>query len=125
MSATSTSFGDGRFGIGADQTGFIIESITQSYTNSTKMVKNRTGNTSGVTYYDEQVKVSLKGKVPTSSPFSGTIAASLTLSNPLSSYLKGGVSGGLTLVESITLDYGQEEYQSISLEAVFYPNISA
>jgi hypothetical protein len=125
MAATATSFGDGRFGIGADQTGFIIESISQSYASSNKMVKDRTGNTSGITYYDEQVKVSLKGKVPKTSPFSGTIASSLTLANPLSSYLKGGTSGGLAIVETITLDYGIEEYAGISLDVVFYPNITA
>ncbi len=125
MAATAQSFGDGRWGIGADETGIIIESITHDYTNSSKSVKNRTGNTSGITYYDEMVKVSLDGKVPTTSPFSGTLAASLTLGNSLSSYLKGGVATGLTLIEGITLDYNQEDYRSFKLQATFYPNVTS
>lgn len=125
MPATSTSFGNGSWGIGADETGIIIESISHNYSTEMKTIKNRTGNTSGVTYYDEKVKISLDGKVPSTSPFSGTIASSLTLGNSLSSYLKGGVSGGLTIVEGITIDLNQEDYKSFKLEATFYPNITA
>ena len=124
MSATATSFGDGRFGIGAAETGIIIESVSHAYSNSNKTVKDRTGNTSGYTAYDEQVKVSLKGKVPKTTPFSGTLASSLTLGNALSGYLKGGNSG-LIIVESITVDMANEDYQGFSLEAVNYPNITA
>lgn len=125
MAATATSFGDGKWGIDADETGIIIESITHDYTNSSKSLKNRTGSTNAITYYDEQVKVSLNGKLPKTSSFSGTLAASLTLGNSLSSYLKGGVSGGLTIVEGITIDLGQEDYQGIKITATFYPNLSA
>lgn len=124
MPATSTSFGDGRFGISTAETGIIIESISHAFSNSNKTVKDRTGNTSGITYYDEMIKVSLKGKVPKTAPFSGTLASSLTLGNALSGYLKGGNSG-LVLVESITVDFANEDYQSFSLEAANYPNITA
>lgn len=124
MSATATSFGEGRFGIGAAETGFIIESITHDYTNSNKSVKDRTGNTLGISYYDEQIKVSLNGKVPKTTPFSQTLATSLTLGNSLSAYLKGGNSG-LVLVEGITIDLGNEEYQGIKINATNYPNILA
>lgn len=124
MPATATSFGDGRFGIGAAETGIVIESISHAFSNSNKTIKDRTGNTSGITYYDEMVKVSLKGKVPKTSPFSGTLAASLTLGNALSGYLKGGNSG-LVLIESITIDMANEDYQSFSLDASNYPNITA
>jgi hypothetical protein len=122
MAATATSFGDGKFGIGANETGIIIESISHDFSSSNKTVKDRTGNTSGISYYDEQIKVSLKGKVPKTSPFSGTLASSLTLGNSLSSYLKGGNSG-LVLVEGITIDLANEDYQGISINAVNYPNI--
>lgn len=125
MPATATSFGDGRFGIGAAETGFIIESITHDYTNSTKMVKDRTGNTSGISYYDEQIKVSLNGKVPKTSAFSGTLASSLTLGNSLSAFLKSGASSGLTIVEGITVDMANEDYQSFKLNATNYPNITS
>jgi hypothetical protein len=123
MSATATSFGEGKFGIGAAETGFIIESITHDYTNSIKSVKDRTGNTLGISYYDEQVKVSLNGKVPKTLPFSGTLASSLTLGNALSAYLKGGNSG-LVLVDGITIDLANEEYQGIKITATNFPNIT-
>lgn len=123
--AVATSFGDGVFGIGSAETGIIIESITHDFANSSKMVKDRTGNTSGITYYDEQVKVSLNGKVPKTSPFSGTLASALTLTNGLSGFLKGGVSTGLTLVEGITLDMSNEDYRSIKISATNYPNVAS
>lgn len=125
MPATATSFGDGRFGIGANETGFIIENISHNYTSSNKTVKDRAGNTSGITYYDEMVSVSLKGKIPKTTPFSGTIAASLTLSNPLSAYLKSGATAGLTIIESINVEYVSEEYSSFSIEAKNYPNVTS
>jgi len=125
MAATATSFGDGSWGINSEETGFIIESVSHNYTNEMKPIKNRTGNTTGVTYYDEKVKISLDGKLPKTSPFSGTIASSLTLGNGLSAYLKGGVSGGLTIVEGVTIDQNMEDYKAIKLEAVFYPNITS
>ena len=124
MPATATSFGDGRFGIPNAETGIIIESISHAFSNSNKTIKDRTGNTTGITYYDEVVAISLKGRVPKTSPFSGTLASSTTLGNGLSAYLKGGNSG-LILIESITVDYAQEEYQSFSIEMKNYPNITA
>lgn len=125
MAATATSFGDGKFGILGDETGMLIQSITHDFTQSEKTVKNRTGNDTGVTMYNEQIKVSLNAKVPKTSPFSGTLAASLTLINPLSSYMKGGVSTGLTLVQGITLDYSNEDYTSYKITATNFPNISS
>src|SRR6478735_458891 len=102
MAATSTSFGDGVFGISADYVGIIIETVSHDYNTASKTIKNRTGNITGITYYNETLKISLDGKVPATLPFSGTIAASLTLGNAMASYLKGGVTGGLTIIEQIT-----------------------
>jgi len=126
MASTATQFGTAaKFGIGADETGMIIESISHDYSNSNKIIKDRTGNSKTVTYYDEIVKVSLKGKLPTTSAFSTTLAAALTLSNGLSGYTKGGVSSGLTLVEGITIDMSNEDYVGISVAATNYPNIAS
>lgn len=125
MSATSLTFGEGSWGIGADETGLLIESVSHEFTNEQHPMKNRTGNTVGATFYDEKVKISLDGRMPVSAPFSGTLAASITLQNTLGNYLKGGVSGGLTLVDSITIDSNQEDYKSIKIGATFYPNLSA
>lgn len=125
MPATATSFGDGVFGITNAETGIIIESITHDYSNSNKSIKDRTGNTTGISYYDEQIKVSLNGRVPKTSAFSGTLASSLTLGNTLSSFLKSGASSGLTLVEGITIDLANEDYRSIKISATNYPNVTS
>lgn len=123
MASTSTSFGNGVWGIAVDETGFIIESVSHSFQNKNKTVLDRTGNTTGYTAYDETVKVSLKGKVPKTSAFSGTLASTLTLGNALSSYLKGGATSGLNIIESITIDLANEDYKSISVDCTNYPNI--
>lgn len=123
MAATATSFGDGEWGIDSAETGILIESITHDYTNSNKTIKDRTGNTLGITYYDEQVKISLNGKIPETTPFSGTLAVALTLGNAPDNHLKGGVTGGLVLIEGVTIDMAQEDYKSIKISATKYPNI--
>lgn len=125
MAATATSFGDGVFGITAEETGILIDSISHEYKNEKKSIKNRTGNTVGVTYYDETISISLDGRVPKTSSFSGTLAAVITLTNTPTNYLKGGVTGGLTIVEGVTIDMKSEEYQGIKITAVFYPNLTA
>jgi hypothetical protein len=125
MAATATSFGDGEWGVDSLETGIIIESITHDYTNSNKTIKDRTGNTLGITYYDEQIKISLNGRIPETTPFSGTLAAALTLGNTPANHLKGGVTGGLVLIEGVTVDMAQEDYQSIKISATKYPNITA
>ena len=126
MAATSTSFGDGSWGIDADQTGMIIETISYDFKDLSKEVKNRTGNTTGVTKYDEKVTISLKGKVPKTGIFSGTLATSLTLGNTLTAFnfLKGGATTGLNIIDGITIDMAQEDYKGITINATNYPNIS-
>lgn len=125
MAATATQFGDGRWGIANDETGILIQSITHAYSQDQKTLKNRTGNDVGVVFYNEKVKIDLKGKVPKTSPFSGTIAASTTLGNALSGYLKGGVTGGLTLIDTINLEYNIEDYNDFNMSMTYWPNISS
>ena len=125
MASTAHSFGDGVWGIAEEETGFIIESVTHDFTQDQKTVKNRTGNDTGVTYYNEKVKVSLKGKIPATSAFSGTLAATLTLGNALDAYLIDGPNTGLVLVDTITIDYANEDYKGISLNATAWPCITA
>jgi hypothetical protein len=126
MAATATSFGNGVWGLSAEQVGMVLETLTYDFTDSSKEIKNRTGNTTGVTKYDEKAKISLKGKLPATAQFSGTLASSLALGNALSSYnfFKGGQSTGLTIIDGITIDASQEEYQGISIAATNYPNIT-
>lgn len=124
MASTAHSFGDGVWGIAEEETGFIIESVTHEFTQDQKTVKDRTGNDTGVTYYNEKVKVSLKGKIPKTSAFSGNLAAALTLGNDVDAYLNATI-GGLILIDGITIDLANEEYKGISLNATMWPCITA
>lgn len=125
MAATSTTFGSGVWGIDSAETGIIIESISINSANSMKELKDRTGNTNTITYYDEKLKISLKGRLPETSPFSTTIAATTTVANiDVGDYLKGGITGAAILVENVTVDLNNEDYQAIAVDITVYPNVS-
>lgn len=124
MASTATTFGNGVWGIPADETGIIIETFNVNLKQDKKTIKDRTGNDSSATFYNEQITGSMKGRIPKTSPYNTALATSLTVMNSLSTgLLKGGATSGLTLVDSITLDYSNEDYQSISVEFTKYPNI--
>lgn len=121
MSATSVSHGVGNWGLSAAETGIILESLQYAYTHEKGEVFDLTGNTSGVTYFDEKVEISLDGEF---SGFSTTMGAELTLTNTIPALIRAGVSGGTVLVEDIQVTGNRKNYQRISVKAVYYPNVS-
>ena len=123
MSATATSFGTATWGIPSGQTGFILESVKYNYKPTRKECRDISGNTLGVIYYDEMVNISIAGIVPTTSPFAGTVAASLTLGNSLTAYLKGGSTGGTCIIDEITTTFSNEDFRKIDLSATYFPNV--
>lgn len=125
MPATATTFGDGKFGITNAETGILIESISYNFTNDKKEIRDRTGNVAGIAYYNERCEVSLQGKIPTSSAFSGTLAATISLTNTIPNHLNDGVSGGAILVEEVSRELSNEDYESVEIKAVLYPNVTA
>lgn len=123
MPATETSYGcgDGSFGIPNAESGMVVESITHDYTQDSKSLKDRTGNTCGIAYYNEQIKISINGKIDGNPDYS--LAAILTPGNdPQQSYLAGNDSGTI-LINNITIDFATEDYQSIKISATAYPGI--
>ena len=125
MPATATtSFASAVWGIASAQTGLILESVDYNYKPEKKEYKNLSGNTAGVVYYDEKVSISIAGLVPTATPFSITVASSLTLGNALEAFLKGGITGGVTIVDEVTTKVANEDYKKIDIKATFYPNLS-
>src|SRR5687768_14307281 len=104
----ATQFGTGKFGIGADETGIIIQNISYSFSQEKKAIKGRTGDTVGISYFDEKVEVKLQGVIPTTSAFSGTLATALTLTNTMVDHLKGATTGGSLLIEEISREVGAE-----------------
>lgn len=121
----ATQFGIGKWGVGADETGIIIQNISYNYSQDKKEVRNRTGDVAGISYYNERVEVKLQGVVPTTSAFSGTLATALTLSNSIVDHLKGTVSGGSLLIEEISKEASAEDYETIEVSATYYPSISS
>jgi hypothetical protein len=121
---SATSFGDGNFGIAEDEVGIIINSLDFNFTQDKQELKNRQGETTGVTYYNAKVEVSISGKVPSLSAFDSTLATSLALQNAMPDYLVEGVSGGALLIEEISVARESEDYEGIELKAVYYPNIA-
>jgi hypothetical protein len=119
----ATSFGTGStFGL-TFETGIITDSIGYSYSQENKVLRNGTGDTSGKSYYDERIEVSIAGYIPTSSPYATTLAAAITLVTSPTDYLKGSV-GSSTIVESITRTHTNEDYQRIEVTAMNHPGIS-
>ena len=57
----ATSFGStlGIFGIAAQQTGFLTDSISCDYPNDKKTVKNVTGDDTGSSYYNERIDITI------------------------------------------------------------------
>lgn len=123
----ATSFGtvNGSHGIAAQQTGFLLDSTSEEYTQDSKQVKNITGDDTGETYFNERIEGSLEGWFPASSGYSGTIASAITLATAPTDHLIGAVTGGSYIVQSITRSASSEDYKRIALRYKYSPTILA
>ena len=120
MSATSVSHGVGTWGLSAAETGMILETINFQYTHEKGEIYDLTGNTSGVTYYDEKIEISLDGEITN---FSTALGESITILNTIPSLIRAGVSGGSTFLEDVQVSHARRDYRKISAKATYYPNI--
>ena len=105
------------------ETGVITESIGYNYSQSSKVLRNGSGDVTGKSYYDEQLEISISGYLPTSTPFATTLAAAITLATAPTDYFKGSV-GTNTICESINKTLSNEDYQKIDITAMHHPLIS-
>jgi hypothetical protein len=123
----ATSFGttNGVFGIAAQQTGFLLDSVSDDYTQDSKTVKNITGDDTGESYYNERIEISLDGFAPSSSAFSGTLASAIVLATAPAEHLKGDVTGGTYVVTGVTRSSTSEDYRRIAVKAKYSPTILA
>jgi hypothetical protein len=122
-----TSFGTttGLFGIAAQQTGFLLDSVSDDYTQDSKTVKNITGDDTGESYYNERIEISLDGFAPSSSAFSGTLASAIVLATAPADHLIGAVTGGTYVVTGVTRSSTSEDYRRIAVKAKYSPTILA
>jgi hypothetical protein len=123
----ATSFGttNGVFGIAAQQTGFLLDSVSDDYTQDSKTVKNITGDDTGESYYNERIEISLDGFAPSSSAFSGTLASAIVLATTPADHLIGAVTGGTYVVTGVTRSSTSEDYRRIAVKAKYSPTILA
>jgi hypothetical protein len=123
----ATSFGttNGVFGIAAQQTGFLLDSVSDDYTQDSKTVKNITGDDTGESYYNERIEISLDGFAPSSSAFSGTLASAIVLATAPADHLIGAVTGGTYVVTGVTRSSTSEDYRRIAVKAKYSPTILA
>jgi len=123
----ATSFGTttGSFGIAAQQTGFLLDSVSDDYAQDSKTVKNITGDDTGEAYYNERIEISLDGYAPSSSPFSGTLASAITLATAPADHLIGAVTGGTYVVTGVTRSSTSEDFRRIAAKAKYSPTILA
>jgi hypothetical protein len=123
----ATSFGTttGVFGIAAQQTGFLLDSVSDDYTQDSKTVKNITGDDTGESYYNERIEISLDGFAPSSSAFSGTLASAIVLATAPVDHLVGAVTGGTYVVTGVTRSSTSEDYRRIAVKAKYSPTILA
>jgi len=121
----ATSFGttNGVFGIAAQQTGFLLDSTTDDYTQQSKYVRNITGDRTGSSDYDEAIEGTLDGFLPSSSAFSGTLSSALSLATTPADHLIGSVTGGVTRVMGVTRSSTSEDYRRISVKWEYSPTI--
>ena len=123
----ATSFGTsaGVFGIAAQQTGFLLESTSDAYSQDSTTCKNITGDDIGETYFNERIEGSLDGWLPSGSPFTGTLASALTLATTPADHLIGAVTGGTTIVRDITRSSTTADYRRLALNWKYSPTILA
>ncbi len=122
-----TSFGTttGVFGIAAQQTGFLLDSVSHDFSQDSKTVKNISGDDTGESYYNERIEISLDGFVPSTSAFSGTLASAISLATAPTDHLIGAVTGGTYVVTGVTRSSSSEDFQRISVKAKYSPTILA
>jgi len=123
--ATLLGATNGVWGIPAQQTGIITDSVDWDYQSENKMVKNISGDRTGITFYDETCKISIGGSIPASSPFAGTISAVVTLITVPTDHLVGSISAGLTIIMSVKSGQSNEDYRKVSFEAEYSPTLTA
>ena len=123
--ATLLGATNGVWGIPAQQTGFLLEGATYSYKCQTKHVMNITGDKTGRSDFDEDCMIAFKGKIPASSPFTGTISTALTLITTPTDHLIGTMTAGLTIIDTVETTHASDDYRAVSLSATYSPTITA
>lgn len=120
----ATLHGKGDWGIDADETGIVVSDISATTQTDTQELRDRTGCVIGKAYYNATVQYTIDGAIDSDTPYAGSVASAMTLSNTLTSRLPNGVTAGKIIVESIDDKWGNSDYKKVSIKATMYPGIS-
>ncbi|MEI7911237.1 MAG: hypothetical protein WCK77_16500 [Verrucomicrobiota bacterium] len=110
----------GVWGIGADQTGLLITDHAFDFSDSEKLVLNKSGEVIGMGLFQEKVECKVSGLVPKTSAFSGKIAAVLALGNAIPAHAQT-MTGGATILRTVSRASNNEDWEKIDLSAIHYP----
>jgi len=123
--ATLLGATNGVWGIPAQQTGFLLESVGWDYKCQTKNVMNITGDKTGRSDYDEDCTINLTAKIPSASAFAGSISTTLALATVPTDHLIGTMTAGMTIIDTINVSQAADDYRGITLQATYSPTIVA
>lgn len=119
----ATQFGqDAPFGVTA-QTGIISDGNTANSVQQKKVIMDGDGDPTASTYYGEGIEGTLTGYLPTTTPFSTTLAATVSLDDTLDDFLIGSV-GSASIVESVNITKSNEDYKRIEVSFSNFAGIS-
>jgi hypothetical protein len=119
----ANSIGDGVFGLTADETGIVTSAVKFSYSHDEAELVNYQNEVSGVTLSKEKVEISISGKIPATSAFTGQLGSALTLINDMPDHLQGSISAGTTYISSIDIDKENSDYNGIEVKATYRPSL--
>lgn len=112
----------GIFGIGADESGMIVESIDDTSKKKTKDVLSRQGNRIGRSDYDYSIDISIKGKIAATSGWAQKISAELTIANAISAaHLPTDTPAGKTYIDEVKRSRAVEDWIGLDISAEMLP----
>jgi hypothetical protein len=104
------------------ETGVLTENIGYSYGLEEKSVRSGAGDETGWTGYNEKAEVTFGGYVPTGSPYSTPIAATLNLVTAVPDFFTVTPGAGARcIVKSVNRTFTNDDYSKVDVAATYYP----
>lgn len=104
--------------------GMVIDDISFENTTQEHEYLDINGDVSTCAYDKHEISISINGRVLSGTPFTGTVAAALTLAT-IANYLPAGYdTGGKTVITNITHGEAISDYQTLSITAKHYPKMT-
>jgi hypothetical protein len=116
MAATIIGNQNLAFGIGSDQAGMVIQSISSSASADAVELKNKSGDVTAVVFRNKKVTYSVEGAYTS---FSGSVGAVIIVSNGTNYDLTGAA-----YITETARNRSADNFETVSFTAVRYDGIS-